>query len=226
MVVQAIDVDPPHHARSRRGPRRERLHPWPVRVMHWINAVAILVMIGSGWGIYNDSVIFHFLHFPPWAKLGSWAGKSLQWHFAFMWLLWLNGLAALAYGLITGRLRRRLLPISPIGVWRTIVDTFRLKLDHDDLNVYNPVQKLLYIVVILAAVSQVVTGLAIWKPVQLSWLVALLGGFQGARLVHFLGMSVIVGFLVVHVVLSLAIPRTLWAMVAGGPRVDTAKEPA
>ena len=188
--------------------------------MHWINAVAILVMIGSGWGIYNDSVIFHFLHFPTWAKLGSWAGKSLQWHFAFMWVLWLNGAAALAYGLASGRLRRRLLPISAAGVWGTVKDTFRLKLAHDDLTVYNPVQKLLYVVVIVAALSQVLTGLAMWKPMQLSFLTALFGGFQTARLIHFLGMSVIVGFLVVHVLLSLIIPRTIWAMIAGGPRVD------
>ena len=64
-----------------------------------------------------------------------------------------------------------------------------------------------------------VTGFAIWKPVQLCWLVAFLGGFQGARLIHFIGMGVIVGFLLVHVVLSLLVPRTLWAMLAGGPQV-------
>ena len=89
----------------------------------------------------------------------------------------------------------------------------------DDITVYNAVQKLLYIVVILAGIAQVVTGLAIWKPVQFSGLVSLLGGFQTARVLHFAGMAVIVGFLIVHVALALLVPKTLWAMVAGGPRI-------
>jgi len=196
-----------------------RLHPWPVRIMHWTNAVAMIVMIGSGWGIYDDSVIFHGLHFPPSLRIGSWAAESLLWHFAAMWLLALNGLAYLTYGVATGRLRERLLPIRFADIVATVRDTLRLKIAHDDLTVYNAVQKVLYIVAILAGVSQIVSGLAVWKPVQFSGLTALLGGFQGARLIHFLGMAVIVGFLIVHVALSLLVPRTLWAMLAGGPRL-------
>ena len=217
MIAQAAagQVGP---APKSKAAKRPRLHPWPVRIMHWINAITIPVMIGSGWGIYNDSVIFHFLHFPPWAKLGSWAGKSLQWHFAFMWLLMLNGIAALIYGFATGRLRERMLPIRGRDLIQTIRNTLRLKLAHDDLTTYNAVQKLLYIIVIAAACCQAVTGFAIWKPVQLKWLTGILGGFQNARLLHFLGMSVIVGFLVVHVLLALAVPQTLWAMLTGGPR--------
>ncbi len=196
-----------------------RLHPIAVRVMHWTNAVAMLVMIGSGWGIYNDSVIFGGLHFPKEAKLGSWAAQSLLWHFAGMWLLMANGAAYLAYGIVTGRLRERMLPIRAADVVKTVRETLRFHVDHSDLTTYNAVQKVLYIVVILAGVMQVASGFAIWKPVQLSWLTGLLGGFQGARLVHFAGMVVIVGFLVVHVALSLLVPKTLWAMLAGGPRV-------
>ncbi len=199
--------------------RTRRLHPLPVRLMHWTNAVAMLVMIGSGWGIYNDSVIFGGLHVPPGLKLGSWAAQSLLWHFAGMWLLVLNGAAYLIYGAATGRLRERLLPIRLPDLVRTVRDTLRLHVDHSDLTTYNAVQKLLYIVVILAGIAQVATGLAIWKPVQFSGLTALLGGFQGARLIHFGGMAVIVGFLVVHVALSLLVPQTLWAMLSGGPRV-------
>ena len=202
---------------AREGGRR--MHPWPVRVMHWANAAAMLALIGSGWGIYNDDVIIHGLHFPAWAKLGGWAAESLQWHFAAMWLLMLNGLAYLAYGIATGRLRDRLLPIRAADVVRTVRGTLRFHVDHSDLTTYNAVQKILYIAVIGAGMSQVVTGLAIWKPVQLSGLVSLLGGFQGARIVHFAGMSIIVGFLVVHVALSLLVPQTLWAMLAGGPRL-------
>jgi thiosulfate reductase cytochrome b subunit len=200
-----------------------RLHPLPVRLMHWTNAVAMIVMIGSGWGIYNDSVIFHFLHFPEWMRIGSWAAESLLWHFAGMWVLAINGLAYLTYGTVTGRLRERMLPIRVSEVIGTVRDTLRFKIAHDDLTVYNAVQKLLYIIVILAGISQVVSGLAIWKPVQFSWLTGLLGGFQTARLIHFTGMAVIVGFMVVHVALSLLVPRTLWAMLTGGPRLDGAR---
>jgi len=196
-----------------------RLHPVPVRIMHWANAAVMLVMIGSGWGIYNDAVIFGDLHFAKGIKLGSWAAQSLLWHFAGMWLLALNGATYLIYGVVTGRLRERLLPIRVADLVQTVRDTLHFRISHDDLTTYNAVQKVLYIVVILAGVSQVVTGLAIWKPVQLAGLTALLGGFQAARLIHFAGMTVIVGFLVVHVALSLLVPQTLWAMLAGGPRL-------
>jgi thiosulfate reductase cytochrome b subunit len=201
-----------------------RLHPWPVRIMHWINALAMIVMIGSGWGIYDDSVIFNGVWFPHWARLGGWAAESLLWHFAFMWVLALNGLAYLAYGIGTGRFRRRLLPIRPREVIETVRETLRFHLAHEDLTVYNAVQKILYIVVILAGILQVVTGLAVWKPVQLGWLVDLFGGFQGARLFHFAGMSVIALFLVVHVALAVLVPRTLVSMVTGGPQLGRPAE--
>ncbi len=203
-----------------------RLHPIPVRVMHWINAVAMVTMIGSGWGIYNDSVIFHFIYFPHAVRIGGWAAESLLWHFAAMWLLAINGLAYLLYGLATGRFRERLLPIRMHDLVQTVRDTLHFKIEHNDLTIYNAVQKVLYIVVILAGIWQVVTGLAVWKPIQFSGLADLLGGFQGARLAHFLGMAVIVGFLVVHVALSLLVPSTLWAMLTGGPRIPRARTAA
>jgi len=196
-----------------------RLHPLPVRIMHWVNAIAMIVMITSGWGIYNDYVIISGLHFPKAMRLGSWAAESLLWHFAGMWFLAINGFAYLLYGTITGRFRERLLPIRFSELKKTVSETLHFKIAHDDLTVYNAVQKLLYIVVIIAGISQIVTGLAIWKPVQFYFLVSPFGGFQGARLVHFLGMTVIVGFLLVHVALSLLVPSTLKAMVTGGPRV-------
>ena len=204
--------------RPRARPGR-RLHPGAIRVMHWTNAAATLVMITSGWGIYDDDVIVKGLHFPGFLRLGDWAAPSLNWHLAGMWVLALNGLVYLGYGVASGRLRERLLPIRLPDLIRTIRDTLRLQIAHEDITTYNAVQKVLYIVVMLAVVSQVATGLAIWKPVQFGALVALLGGFQSARIVHFLGMSVIVGFVVVHVALSLLVPSTLWAMLSGGPRV-------
>ena len=201
---------------------KRRLHPLPVRIMHWINVVAMFVMVGSGWGIYNDYVIIPGFAFPDNVRLGDGAESSLLWHFAGMWLLGLNGLCYLIYGFATGRFRERLLPIRVADIMATIRETLRLHLAHEDLTTYNAVQKLLYIVVILAGISQVVTGLAIWKPVQLSELVTLLGGFQTARVIHFLGMSVIVGFVLVHIALAVLVPRTLWAMLTGGPIVKPA----
>lgn len=197
-----------------------RLHPWPVRIMHWINAVAMLVMITSGWGIYDDDVVIRGLHFGKAWRLGDWAAWSLNWHFAGMWVLALNGAAYLVYGFLTGRFRERLLPIKLSEILHTVAETMRLRFAHEDLTIYNAVQKSLYIVVIVAGVSQVLTGLAIWKPVQFSGLVSLLGGFQAARVIHFVSMTVIVGFLLVHVALALLVPRTLWAMLTGGPQLS------
>ncbi len=206
-------------APARPAPTTRRLHPLPIRLMHWINAAAMLVMITSGWGIYDDDVIIRGFHFSHFWRLGDWAAWSLNWHFAGMWFLVINGLAYLIYGFVSGRFREKLLPIRPADVVHTVVDTLHLKIAHEDITVYNAVQKLLYVVVILAGIAQVITGLAIWKPVQFSGLVSLLGGFETARVLHFTGMVVIVGFLIVHVALALLVPKTLWAMLAGGPRL-------
>ena len=187
--------------------------------MHWVNAFAIIVLIMSGFGIYNDEAIFGWLFFPHWLTVGGWAAEHLLWHFAAMWLLVVNGLTYLAYGVLTGRFRDKLLPISAREAIGDVKDALRFKLAHEDLTVYNSVQKLLYIGVMLAAIVQVCSGLAIWKPVQFSWLTNLFGGFQGARLAHFLGMAAIAGFMVVHVALAFLVPRTLLSMLTGGPRV-------
>jgi len=200
--------------------RSKPLHPWPLRVMHWMNALAMLLLIGSGWKIYNDEVLFGWLHFPDWITIGGEAQGALQWHFFAMWVLMLNGLAYLAYGFATGRFRRKFFPIRVAEFVNDVRDALALRLSHADITRYNAVQKLLYTGIILVIVVQVLSGWAIWKPVQLSELVPLFGGFQGARLVHFLGMAAIVGFLVIHVALALIVPRTIGAMITGGPKVD------
>lgn len=214
--ISELSAPPPRAGR--------RLHPWPIRIMHWVNAVVMLVMITSGWGIYDDDVIIRGSYIGAFWRLGDWAAWSLNWHFAGMWFLVINGLVYLAYGFVTGRFRKKLLPIHPAEVVQTVIDTLHFKFAHEDITVYNAVQKILYIVVIMVGISQVVTGLAIWKPVQFSSLVSLLGGFETARVLHFAGMAVIVGFLIVHVALALLVPKTLWAMVAGGPRVTAESE--
>ena len=206
-------------------PRRDalhqakRLHPLPVRIMHWTNAVTIFIMVGSGWKIYDDSPIFGWLTFADSITIGRWAQHGLQWHFFGMWLLVINGLAYLTYGFYTGRYRRMLLPIRWADLLHTISDSLHFRLAHDDVTEYNAVQKVLYIGVICVGISIVISGLAIWKPVQFAALVSLLGGFQSARIVHFVCMTMIVGFVAVHVALAILVPKTIVGMVKGGPYV-------
>lgn len=200
--------------------RRHRLHPGGLRVMHWLNALAMILLIMSGWKIYNDEVLFGWLHFPEALTLGVWAQHGLQWHFFAMWILMVNGLIYLAYGFASGRFRRKLVPIRPAEVVAEMRKALSFKLAHDDITHYNAVQKLLYVGVMLVIVLQVITGWLLWKPVQFSEVLALFGGFQAVRLIHFIGMAAIVGFLVVHVALALLVPKTIGAMVGGGPLVD------
>jgi len=190
------------------------IHPVWVRVTHWINVVAMVVMIGSGWEIYNASPLFPFV-FPRGITLGGWLAGALLWHFAAMWLLAVNGLVYLVLGILTGRFRRKLVPIRPADVLSDARAALTGKLNHDDLSVYNAVQKLLYLGVILAGVVIVLSGLAIWKPVQLQELTALFGGYDAARYVHFFAMATIVGFLIVHVIMALVVPKSLRAMITG-----------
>src|SRR3954463_12246141 len=198
------------------APERPQLviHPAWVRITHWINALAMLVMIGSGWEIYNASPLFGFT-FPGSITLGGWLAGALLWHFAAMWLLAVNGIVYVALGLATGRFRSKLLPIRPDEVIADTKAALAFKLAHDDLSKYNAVQRLLYAGIIVVAVVIVLSGLSIWKPVQLQWLTALFCGYGGARYVHFLCMAAIVGFLIVHVLLALLVPKSLRAMVTG-----------
>jgi thiosulfate reductase cytochrome b subunit len=193
---------------------RPVIHPVWVRVTHWVNALAMLVMIGSGWEIYNASPLFAF-RFPREITLGGWLAGALLWHFAAMWVVAVNGLIYVALGLATGRFRNKLVPIRPGDVIADTKAALTGKLAHDDLAVYNAVQKLLYLGVILAGIVLVLSGLAIWKPVQLQELTAVFGGYDAARFVHFFAMATIAGFLVVHVVMALLVPKSLRAMVTG-----------
>jgi thiosulfate reductase cytochrome b subunit len=188
--------------------------------MHWTNALAMLLMITSGWKIYNDDAIFSFLRFPEAIVLGYWAQHGLQWHFFAMWILALNGIIYLAYGFLSGRFRRMLLPISPREILHEVIAALTFRLKHTDLTHYNAVQKTLYAGIIVVIIFQVITGLAIWKPVQFQVLVSIFSDFQGARLAHFIGMAAIVLFVVVHVALALLVPKTIVAMVTGGPEID------
>jgi thiosulfate reductase cytochrome b subunit len=190
------------------------IQPAWVRAVHWINAVAMVLMIMSGWQIYNASPLFNF-SFSRSITLGDWLGGALLWHFAAMWLLMVNGLVYLTLGLVAGRFRKKLLPITPSGVISDARAALTGKLSHDDLSRYNYVQKLLYAGIIVVGVVIVLSGLSIWKPVQLQYLTALFGGYDVARYVHFVCMSAIVAFLIVHVALAVLVPKSLRAMIIG-----------
>ena len=190
------------------------IHPRWVRVTHWINALAMLMMIGSGWQIYDASPLFGF-EFPRQIALGNWLAGALLWHFAAMWLLVINGVVYVALGIISGRFRRKLFPIYPREVVRDLFAALRGRLSHDDLSVYNAVQKLLYLGILLTGVVIVSSGLSIWKPVQFHHLTSFYGGYNTARYVHFAAMTAIVAFLFVHVTLALLVPKSLRAMIIG-----------
>ncbi len=191
-----------------------KVHPAVVRLTHWINALAILIMVASGWRIYDASPLFDF-KFPKDLTLGGWLAGGLQWHFAAMWLLAVNGLVYLFYGILSGRFRQRLLPITLRGILNDVFDALRGKLAHDNPTVYNSAQRAAYVAIILGIMVLVVSGLAIWKPVQLQWLAALMGGYEGARLVHFLAMSVVVFVALVHILMVILVPRTFPSMITG-----------
>jgi thiosulfate reductase cytochrome b subunit len=189
-------------------------HPLVIRLTHWLNALAVIILMMSGWTIYNASPILPF-SFPGWMLLGGWLGGALALHFAAMWLLVGSTLVMLGYGLLSGHLRRRMLPLRLRDILRDLSLALRLSLRHEP-GTYNAVQRLAYVTALSAMILLIGSGLAIWKPVQLGTLTELLGGFEIARIVHFGAMSIIAGFLLVHLVLVLLVPRTLWSMLFGG----------
>jgi thiosulfate reductase cytochrome b subunit len=182
--------------------------------MHWTNALAMVVMVLSGWQIYDASPLFNF-RFPHSITLGGWLGGGLLWHFAAMWVLAINGILYIALGFITGRFRKMLLPIRIMGLISDTKAALHGTLSHEDLSMYNHVQRLLYVGILAVAVVIVLSGLSMWKPVQFQSLAALFGGYDGARYVHFICMGMIVAFLAIHVTLALLFPKSIRAMLIG-----------
>lgn len=193
---------------------RRPIHPWPLRLMHWLNATAIVIMIGSGWQIYDASPLFNF-SFPGSITIGEWLGGAIAWHLAGMWLLVLNGISYLVWGTLSGHFRRKLRPPGPRAFWHDAMAALSFRLDHQH-GVYNAVQRALYLGVIALGMLAVASGLAVWKPVQLWWLSDLFGGFATSRYVHFFAMAGIVSFLAVHLLLVALVPKVLWPMIQGG----------
>jgi len=185
-----------------------------VRTTHWLNALGAILMVLSGWRIYNASPLFQF-RFPDSFTLGGWLAGALMWHFAAMWLLVVNGIVYLVLNVLTGRARRRFLPLSPRQFVADLDAALHGHLSHDDLTRYNAVQKAAYVGATVLLVLMVLSGLVLWKSVQFPLLRMLMGGYESARVVHFLAMCGLVVFFVVHVVMAVRVPRTLRAMILG-----------
>lgn len=190
------------------------IHPAWLRVMHWLNALAVVVLMMSGWRIYNATAFLGFA-IPADITLGGWLGGALQWHFAAMWVLGINGVLYLLLNAATGRLATKFFPLSPRAFVADLLSALKGKLAHADPRQYNTVQKIAYLFVMLDSVLLVVSGLVLWKSVQFDLLRTLMGGYEGARLVHFFAMATLAAFVVVHLVMVLLVPRTLVYMVRG-----------
>ncbi|MGE8320825.1 MAG: cytochrome b/b6 domain-containing protein [Comamonas sp.] len=210
---------------TRPTPPAPPIQPLWLRVAHWTNALAVLLMVASGWRIYNASPLFGW-RFPNALTLGSWLGGALQWHFAAMWLLALNGLAYLALNLLSGRMARRFLPLTPGGVWRDAQAALHGRLSHADLRHYNQVQRLAYLFAVADLVLLVLSGLVLWKSVQFPLLRELMGGYEGARRVHFAAMALLVAFVALHLAMVALVPRSLRTMLSGRARPRADKEPS
>lgn len=188
------------------------VHPAWLRLTHWLNAIAVLLLVTSGWRIYNATQFLDFA-IPAGITLGGWLGGALQWHFAAMWLLLANGVLYLFINLYSGRLWSQFFPVTPSQVWQDLRAALRGKLAHADPRRYNSVQRLAYLFVMADSVVLVWSGLVLWKSVQFPLLRDLMGGYEAARYVHFFAMSGLCAFIVVHLAMVALVPRTLLAML-------------
>ena len=193
---------------------RSSIHPAWLRVTHWLNVVAVAIMLCSVWRIYNAAPFFD-LRFPSEITIGGWLGGALQWHFAGMWLLAFNGLVYLAMNVLSGRFTSKFFPITVAVVWHDLRDLLRGRLSHADPRRYNGLQRLAYLTAIVDLVLLVLSGLVLWKSVQFPVLRELMGGYESARRVHFFAMATLVAFVAGHVLMVALVPRTLLTMLRG-----------
>jgi Ni/Fe-hydrogenase b-type cytochrome subunit len=204
-------------------------HHWVVRVTHWVNAIALTLMVGSGLRIFNAYPAFarkgdRFCCYPWEHKaipdaltFGGWLGGARHWHFALMWVLVINGLVYLTFIYLHGEWRD-LVPRR--GDARDALAMIKFYLfvtrSHPRQGKHNAMQKATYFALPILAIVQVLTGLAIWKPVQLGWITAVFGGYVWARYWHFVGMAVLVLLVVGHVVMVLTVdPYSIRSMITG-----------
>jgi thiosulfate reductase cytochrome b subunit len=206
--------------------------PWPVRLTHWVNVPALAVMAMSGLQILGAYPYMgprgemwewwplQGWRAPDWLRLGDWLAGARAWHFAAAWLLVGNAVIWLGYLVVSGEWRRRFFwpPRDTGPALRQLAFYLRLRREPPPVNLYNGLQRLAYTSALLLALVEVASGLVIYKPVQLGWLAVVFGGYDGARLVHFVGLVLLAGFVVTHVVMVLLHPRSLGEMITGGKR--------
>jgi thiosulfate reductase cytochrome b subunit len=205
-------------------------HHWIVRLTHWVNTVVLVGMMASGLQIYNAYERFGIrgtrlplpnpldMHpAPRWARLGGWLAGGLNWHFFLMWPLVLNGLLYVGYLAFTGEWRPLLFRPRDVGPAIEMQKYYlHLRKDHPPQGKHNALQKSAYSFIVLLGMLSVLTGLALWKPIQLAWLTALFGGYELARYWHFAAVWLFVAFIVVHVILVLVVdPASLRGMITG-----------
>ncbi|MGA9658606.1 MAG: cytochrome b/b6 domain-containing protein [Asticcacaulis sp.] len=197
------------------------IHPLWLRLIHWCNAAAVIVLIMSGWRIYNANRFMHLYVpftnerlFPAKWTLGGWLGGAIQWHFAAIWILFAS---AILYAIlfILSRRGRQFWPVTLKGLWSDIKATLTGHLSHADIRQYNMIQKLAYLFAMADLVVLIASGLVLWKSVQFGWLRVLMGGYEMARHVHFYAMAALVAFIFVHVVMAFLVPKTIKAMLWG-----------
>jgi len=202
---------------------------WVVRLTHWVSAVAIVIMIGSGLRIFDAYPAFarkgETFCCYPWAgraipaslTFGGWLAGARNWHFAMMWLLVVTGLVYLAFLFLHGEWR----DIAPRrgdarDAWQMMRFYLFARSDHPHQGKHNALQKAAYTAMPVIGIALVLTGLAIWKPVSLGWLTALFGGYVWARYWHFVAMALLVLLVVVHVVMVLTVdPYAIRSMITG-----------
>ena len=194
--------------------RRDNIHPLWLRLTHWLNALAVVIMVTSGWRIYNASPLFPF-RFAEDITLGGWLGGAIYWHFAAMWLLAANGVLYLLLNVISGRLWHKFLPLSPRAFLSDLKAALHGHLAHADPRRYNTVQRAAYLFVMVDILLLVLSGLVLWKSVQFPILRVLLGGYEVARYLHFFAMAGLVAFVAVHLVMVALVPRTFLTMIRG-----------
>jgi thiosulfate reductase cytochrome b subunit len=203
-----------------------------VRLTHWATVILLAGMIASGLQIYEAYARFgnrggplfpnpfDGAAFPPWSRLGGWLAGGLNWHFALMWPFVAVGLAYAGYLAASGEWRGLLFrPRDVRGAVAMAQYYLRLRRDHPLQGKHNPLQKLAYTSIMVFGGLAVLTGVAIYKPLQFAWLTTLLGGFQAARYWHFWTVWVFVGFTIVHVILVFTVDSaSLRAMLTGAYR--------
>jgi thiosulfate reductase cytochrome b subunit len=209
-----------------------RMQPLAIRLNHWLNALFIVVMAGSGLEIFAAypslgprGALYRWYPWqgvapPGWLRIGGWLAGARHWHFAIAWFLVLNGALYLAYFFERAEWRRRL--FLPARDARNALLMFgyylRVRSTPPPADFYNGLQRFAYTSVVVVIIVQVLSGLAVYKPVQLHWLLRLFGGYDSARVVHLLGLAFVAMFAAAHIVLVLLHPRELLAIITGGQR--------